>query len=37
VLSSLDGVAVPSVPPAPCPALRGQACRPFVATENTPG
>jgi hypothetical protein len=37
VLSSLDGVEVPAVTPAPCPALRGQACRPFVATENTPG
>ena len=37
VLSSLDGVEVPAVAPAPCPALRGQACRPFVATENAPG
>lgn len=37
VLSSLDGVEVPAVEPAPCPALRGQACRPYVATENTPG
>ena len=36
VLGVLDGVDVPSVPPAPCPALRGQACRPFVPTENTP-
>ncbi len=37
VLSSLAGVEVPAVPPAPCPALRGQACRTFVATENSPG
>ena len=37
VLSQLDGVEVPAVTPAPCPGLRGQACRPFVATENTPG
>jgi predicted acyl esterase len=37
VLSSVAGVEVPAVAPAPCPALRGQACRPFVATENTPG
>jgi len=37
VLSSLDGVEVPAVAPAPCPALRGQACRPFVATDNTTG
>jgi predicted acyl esterase len=37
VLSVLPGVEVPAVTPAPCPALRGQACRPFVATENTPG
>ena len=37
VLSSIDGVEVPAVGPAPCPALRGQACRPFVATENSPG
>jgi uncharacterized protein len=37
VLSQLDGVEVPAVTPAPCPALRGQACRPFVATENDPG
>ncbi len=35
VLSVLPGVEVPAVTPAPCPALRGQACRPFVATENT--
>jgi hypothetical protein len=25
------------VTPAPCPALRGQACRAYVATENTAG
>ena len=37
VLSQLDGVEVPAVAPAPCPGLRGQACRPFVPTENTPG
>ncbi|HEX6418402.1 MAG TPA: CocE/NonD family hydrolase [Acidimicrobiales bacterium] len=37
VLSSLDGVDVPNVPPAPCPGLRGQPCRPFVPTENAPG
>lgn len=37
VLSTLDGVVVPAVEPALCPALRGQACRPFQATENTPG
>lgn len=37
VLSQLDGVTVPDVPPAPCPGLRGQACRPFVPTENAPG
>jgi uncharacterized protein len=37
VLSVLDGVEVPAVTPAPCPALRGQACRPFVATENAAG
>jgi uncharacterized protein len=37
VLDQLGGVAVPDVPPAPCPALRGQPCRPFVATENAAG
>ncbi|MGH9111106.1 MAG: CocE/NonD family hydrolase [Acidimicrobiales bacterium] len=37
VLSVLDGVAVPAVDPAPCPGLRGMACRPFVATRNEPG
>ena len=37
VLSTLDGVTVPAVEPAPCPALRGQACRPFEPTENTSG
>ena len=36
VLSWVDGVEVPAVTPAPCPGLRGQACRPFVATENNP-
>jgi hypothetical protein len=34
VLSVVDGVRVPAVQPAPCPGLRGMACRPFVATEN---
>jgi predicted acyl esterase len=34
VLSRLDGVDVPAVEPAPCPGLRGQACRPFVPTDN---
>ena len=37
VLSSVAGVEVPAVAPAPCPALRGQACRPFVPTDNSPG
>src|SRR5262245_21561753 len=38
VLSVLDGVTVPPLPVAsPCPGLRGQPCRPFVATENPPG
>jgi hypothetical protein len=37
VLSSLGGVEVPAVGPAPCPGLRGQACRPFVATDNASG
>jgi uncharacterized protein len=36
VLSAIDGVRVPDVAPAPCPGLRGMACRPFVATENQP-
>ncbi|MGH9228283.1 MAG: CocE/NonD family hydrolase [Acidimicrobiales bacterium] len=36
VLSVVDGVRVPDVQPAPCPGLRGMACRPFVATENDP-
>ena len=36
VLSVLEGVEVPDVEPAPCPGLRGMACRPFVATENEP-
>jgi predicted acyl esterase len=36
VLSLLPGVDVPPAPadPMPCPGLRGQPCRPFVATEN---
>ena len=38
VLSVLDGVTVPPLPgPFPCPGLRGQACRPFVPTDNPPG
>jgi uncharacterized protein len=38
VLSVLDGVTVPPLPvPSPCPGLRGQPCRPYVATENPPG
>jgi predicted acyl esterase len=37
VLSRLDGVDVPAVAPAPCPGLRGMACRPFEATENVAG
>ncbi|HEY8527082.1 MAG TPA: CocE/NonD family hydrolase [Acidimicrobiales bacterium] len=36
VLGVLDGVDVPAVEPVPCPGLRGQACRPFVPTENLP-
>ena len=36
VLSVLDGVDVPAADAAPCPGLRGMACRPFVATENEP-
>jgi predicted acyl esterase len=36
VLSVLEGVEVPDVEPAPCPGLRGMACRPFVATDNEP-
>ena len=36
VLSVIHGVGVPAVQPAPCPGLRGMACRPFVATENDP-
>jgi uncharacterized protein len=36
VLSVVGGVRVPDAAPAPCPGLRGMACRPFVATENQP-
>ena len=36
VLPLLPDVDVPDVGPAPCPGLRGQACRPYVATPNTP-
>jgi hypothetical protein len=36
LLSRLDGVDVPDVAPAPCPGLRGMACRPFEPTENNP-
>ncbi|HMJ76465.1 MAG TPA: hypothetical protein VK507_10860, partial [Iamia sp.] len=35
VLSVVDGVDVPAGDP-PCPSLRGQACRPYEETENTP-
>jgi uncharacterized protein len=34
VLSVLDDVDVPDAAPAPCPGLRGMACRPFAPTEN---
>ena len=39
VLSRLPGVTVPRAPydPMPCPGLRGQPCRPFVATTNPAG
>jgi predicted acyl esterase len=37
VLARLDDVEVPAVAPAPCPGLRGMACRPFVATTNSSG
>jgi predicted acyl esterase len=38
VLGVLGGVDVPALAaPTPCPALRGQACRPYVPTEKTPG
>jgi uncharacterized protein len=37
VLSRLPDVEVPAAPPAPCPGLRGMACRPFLPTENAPG
>jgi hypothetical protein len=37
VLPLLPDVDVPAVAaPAPCPGLRGQACRPYEATANTP-
>ncbi|HEY8546202.1 MAG TPA: CocE/NonD family hydrolase [Acidimicrobiales bacterium] len=34
VLPVLPGVDVPSVAPAPCPSLRGMACRPYEARTN---
>ena len=34
-LTVLPGVAVPEGPPPPCPALRGQVCRPYEARANT--
>lgn len=36
VLSVVEGISVPPGNP-PCPSLRGQACRPYTASENTPG
>ena len=33
-LTVLPGVAVPEGPPPPCPALRGQVCRPYEARAN---
>jgi len=35
VLSVVDGIDVPAGDP-PCPSLRGQACRPYEASENSP-
>ncbi|HEY3142869.1 MAG TPA: hypothetical protein VGJ86_17140 [Acidimicrobiales bacterium] len=34
-----DGVEylVQNVPPAPCPSLRGMACRPYEPRTNLPG
>jgi predicted acyl esterase len=35
VLAVLPGVTAPPHAPAPCPSLRGMACRPYVPTANT--
>jgi predicted acyl esterase len=37
VLPVLRGVEAPDVTPAPCPGLRGMACRSFRPSENRPG
>jgi hypothetical protein len=34
VLAVLPGVDPPAVAPAPCPALRGQPCRPYEPRTN---
>jgi len=36
VVGRLPGVVVPDGEPWPCPSLRGQACRPYEALQNTP-
>ena len=36
VLPVLEGLDAPDAATAPCPGLRGMACRPYVATANTP-
>ena len=36
VLAVLPDADVPVVTPAPCPSLRGMACRPYAPRENTP-
>lgn len=36
VLPVLPGVDAPPSTPAPCPGLRGMACRPFIPRENEP-
>lgn len=36
VLPVLPGVDAPDVAPAPCPSLRGMACRTYVPRENEP-
>jgi hypothetical protein len=36
VLPVLPGVDVPDVTPAPCPSLRGMACRPYTSRTNDP-
>jgi predicted acyl esterase len=35
LLPVLPGVDTPDVAPAPCPSLRGMACRPYQPRENT--